>query len=263
MSAFPTHDVVILAVSERSLGRGKSHWKLEFSWWLCSWAERVRGSGRTCVGRNYSCLRVLLCTGKKKHFPRSSLPPPPCSICIKISVKIKVCFCILQIVIQTVSRKELVIHFYIRRIYTHAWAPPKTIKLAGKKKKNLFPFSFQAQTNLHSDFQKLIANRPPFLPGVCCRYGSCPFPSQLCFFLLKQNLLSVRARGWLSAVIYWGGDFLPPAHRHPHSCFVFANFIFRRIYTRSSYINSSGDKSAAHFHKQKLLLASYVPFFFE
>lgn len=146
----------------------------------------------------------------EKMFPLLS-PRRPHSICIKISVKIKVCFCILQIVIQTVSRKELVIHFYIQHIYTHAWAPPKTIKLAGKKK-NLFPFSFQAQANLHSDFQKLIKNSPPFLQGVCCRYESCPFPFQLCFFLLKLNLLSVQARGWLSTMIYWGGDFLlPPA----------------------------------------------------
>ena len=56
------------------------------------------------------------CVLGKKCFP--CYPPP--SICIKISVKIKVCFCILQIVIQTVSRKELVIHFYIQHIYTHA-----------------------------------------------------------------------------------------------------------------------------------------------
>lgn len=162
------------------------------------------------------------------------------------------------------SFQERISNSFLYTAYIHTrLSSTQNNQASWKKKKNLFPFSFQAQTNLHSDFQKLIANRPPFLPGVCCRYGSCPFPSQLCFFLLKQNLLSVRARGWLSAVIYWGGDFLPPAHRHPHSCFVFANFIFRRIYTWSSYINSSGDKSAAHFHKQKLLLASYVPFFFE
>lgn len=137
-----------------------------------------------------------------------TFPPPSNSICIKISVKIKVCFSILQIVIQTVSRKELVIHFYIQYIYTHAWAPPKTIKLAGKKP--LFPFSFQAQANLHSNFQKLIKNSPPFLQRVCCRYESCSFPFQLCFFLLKLNLLSVRARGWLSTMIYWGDGSPPP-----------------------------------------------------
>lgn len=219
-----------------------------YSWAKCLWV---------CVVGCYSCWRVLLCTGKKR-FP-SLFPPPSNSICIKISVKIKVCFCILQIVIQTVSRKELVIHFYIQHIYTHAWAPPKTIKLAGKKP--LFPFSFQAQANLNSNFHKLIKNSPPFLQGVC-RYESCSFPFQLCFFLLKLNLLSVQTRGWLSTMIYWGdGCPLPHSPQHLHPRFVFANFIFRRIYTQSSYINSSGDKSATHFHKQRLLLASCLPFF--
>lgn len=130
-----------------------------------------------------------------KAFP--SLPPPPFSICIKISVKIKVCFCILQIAIQTVSRKELVIHFYIQHIYTHARAPPKTIKLAGKKTLISF-FLFKPKQTCTVTFKSFLKIAPHF----CCRYEPRPFPFQLCFFLLKLNLLSGQARGWLSTMIY-------------------------------------------------------------
>lgn len=81
---------------------------------VCSWAKCVRvarGSLGVVLAEGFCCVLG-------KSFSLSI--PPPSSICIKISVKIKVCFCILQIVIQTVSRKELVIHFYIQHIYTHA-----------------------------------------------------------------------------------------------------------------------------------------------
>lgn len=160
------------------------------------------------------------------------------------------------------SFQERISNSFLYTAYIHTCLSSTQNNQASWKKKPYFLFLFKPKQTCTVTFKSLLKIAPSFLQRVCCRYESCSFPFQLCFFLLKLNLLSVQARGWLSTMIYWGdGCPLPHSLQHLHPHFVFANFIFRRIYTQSSYINSLGDKSVTYLHKQKLLLASCLPFF--
>lgn len=141
-------------------------------------------------------------------FP--SLFPPPTSVCIKISVKIKVCFCILQIVIQTVSRKELVIHYYIQHIYTHAGAPPKTIKLAGKKK-TYFLFLLKPKQTCTGTFSSLFRIAPHFCKEIAAGMNlvlslSNSVPIRAEFAICPSQGLPLR-----SDLLRWGFSYPTPS----------------------------------------------------
>lgn len=110
-----------------------------------------------CVGRYYSCLRVLLCTGKKR-FPHYL---PPHSICIKISVKIKVCFLYLADC-NSNSFQERISNSFLYTAYIHTRLSSTQNNQASWKKKTYFLFLFKPKQTCTVTFKSLLKIAPHF-----------------------------------------------------------------------------------------------------